>query len=455
VRLAILGGGGFRVPLVYAALAAEDSGVTDVVLYDTDAGRLDVIANVLAGYRMRAPTVVITTKLDVALEGADFVFSAVRVGGLAARIQDERVALELGVLGQETTGAGGISYGLRTIPVARRIAERVRAVAPEAWVLNFTNPAGTITEAMREVLGDHVVGICDTPITMAKSAARLLGVDTHTVALDYVGLNHLGWLRGLEVEGQNLLPRLLADDGLLGATEEAGLFGMDWIRQIEALPNEYLYYYDFTRDAIASIRDGGLTRGEFLAGQQGDFYAAAAADPERAPELWTATRAEREATYMAAEHAGRPRGGEEGRNDIGGYEGVALAVMRAIARDERSTMILDVANRGTVAGLPHDAVVEVPVTVGGDGLSPLAVSPPTLYQVGLMAQVKHVERLTIEAALTGSSELAEQAFAQHPLVDSVTVARDLLRAYRERIPEVADVFQRRQTRRSSSPVSTS
>jgi len=251
------------------------------------------------------------------------------------------------------------------------------------------------------------------------------------------------------------LPQLLADDGLLGATEEGALFGMDWIRQIEALPNEYLYYYDFTRDAIASIRDGGLTRGEFLAGQQGDFYAAAAADPERAPELWTATRAEREATYMAAEHAGRPRGGEEGRNDIGGYEGVALAVMRAIARDERSTMILDVANRGTVAGLPDDAVVEVPVTVGADGVSPLTVSPPTLYQLGLMAQVKSVERLTIEAAVTGSAELAEQAFAQHPLVDSVTVARGLLRAYRERIPEVADVFRQRQTRRSSSPVSTS
>ena len=456
MRLAILGGGGFRIPLVYAALAAQDSGVTEVVLYDTDAGRLDVIADVIAANRMRAPTVVTTTELDAALEGADFVFSAVRVGGLAARIQDERVALDLGVLGQETTGAGGIAFGLRTIPVARRIAERVRAVAPDAWVINFTNPAGMVTEVMRQVLGDRVVGICDTPITMAKRAAQLLGVDPDTpVRLDYVGLNHLGWLRRLEVDGEDLLPLLLADDRLLGATEEGRLFGLDWIRQVGALPNEYLYYYDFTRDAVASIRAGGLTRGEFLARQQGNFYAAAAADPERAPELWSATRAEREATYMAAEHAGRSRGGEEGLADVGGYEGVALAVMRAIARNERTTMILNVANRSTVAGLPEDAVVEVPVRVGADGLSPLAVSPPTLYQVGLMAQVKHVERLTIEAALRGSSELAVQAFAQHPLVDSVTVAQDLLRAYREHIPEVADVFQRRQTRRSSSPVSTS
>ena len=145
---------------------------------------------------------------------------------------------------------------------------------------------------------------------------------------------------------------------------------------------------------------------------------------------------------MAAEHAGQARGGEEGIADVGGYEGVALALMRAIARDEEATMILDVANRGTVPGLPDDAVVEVPVIVGSGGPTPLPVSPPTLYQLGLMAQVKHVERLTIEAAVSGSPALAEQAFARHPLVDSVTVARGLLSAYRDRIPEVDAVFRR-------------
>ena len=465
MRLAILGGGGFRTPLVYAALAGSDSGVSDVVLYDTDAARLDVMASVLAsvsasvssvegagsaralGYTstggLEAPAVTITTELDVALEGADFVFSAVRVGGLAARVQDERVALDLGVLGQETTGAGGIAYGLRTVPVARWIAERVRAVAPGAWVINFTNPAGLVTEAMRSVLGDRVVGICDTPITMAKRAARLLGVDPHTpLDLDYVGLNHLGWLRGMRVDGVDRLPRLLADDSLLGATEEGQLFGLEWVRSLGALPNEYLYYYDFTRDAVAAIGAGGATRGEFLANQQREFYAAAATNPARAQAIWTAARAEREATYMAAEHAGQPRGGAEEVADVGGYEGVALALMRAITRDEQTTMILDVANRGTVSGLPEDAVVEVPVTVGSGGAVPLPISAPTLYQLGLMAQVKHVERLTIEAAVTGSPDLAEQAFARHPLVDSVTVARKLLRAYQDRIPEVDEVFRR-------------
>jgi 6-phospho-beta-glucosidase len=447
---------------VYAALAAGDSGVTDVALYDTDAMRLEVMSHVLAATPVRAlerpetgslqgtnprevgaPRISVTTEVDAALQGADFVFSAIRVGGLAARVQDERVALGMGLLGQETTGPGGVAYALRTIPVARSIAERVRAVAPQAWFINFTNPAGMVTEAMRDILGDRVVGICDTPITMARRAAGLLGVDAHTrVELDYVGLNHLGWLRALRSDGEDLLPRLLRDDALLGATEEGQLFGLDWIREVGALPNEYLYYYDFTRDAVRAIREGGLTRGEFLAGQQDDFYAAAAANPARAHDLWTVTRAEREATYMAAEHAGQPRAGDQGVSDVGGYEGVALALMRAIAHDEQATMILDVANRGTVAGLPEDAVVEVPVTVGASGPVPLPVAPPTLYQLGLMAQVKHVERLTIEAAVTGSPDLATQAFARHPLVDSVTVARELLSAYRDRIPEVDAVFAR-------------
>ena len=168
--------------------------------------------------------------------------SAIRVGGLAARVQDERVALGLGLLGQETTGPGGIAYALRTIPVARSIAERVRAVAPQAWFINFTNPAGMVTEAMRDVLGDRVVGICDTPITMARRAAGLLGVDPRTrVELDYVGLNHLGWLRSLEQGGRDLLPGLLADHDALTGFEEGRLFGAAWLRALGSIPNEYLH----------------------------------------------------------------------------------------------------------------------------------------------------------------------------------------------------------------------
>ncbi len=444
MRLVMLGGGGFRTPLVYAALLARGGGgVTEVVLQDTSQSHLDAISQVLAQTAAdtpQAPRVSVTTDLDRALEGADFVFSALRVGGLDARVADERVAIGLGLLGQETTGPGGIAYGLRTIPVALDIAERVRALAPQAWVINFTNPAGMITEAMQAVLGERVVGICDTPITMAKRVGRLLGFTDGELELDYVGLNHLGWLRALRYDGEDVLPRLLGDDALLGATEEGQLFGLDWLRSLGAMPNEYLYYYYFTREAVAAVH-GGPTRGEFLREQQGRFYDEVMASPTQARALWQRTRQEREETYMAAEHAGRPRGGEQGVEDVGGYEGVALALMRAIALDEPASMILNVRNGSTVAALPEDAVVEVPVTVSSAGPVAGPVSAPDLHQRGLMEQVKAVERLTIEAARSGSVTLAEKAFALHPLVDSAAVARRLVAAYRESIPEVAAVLR--------------
>ena len=205
MKLTILGGGGFRVPLVHGALVRDDSAgrVTEVVLHDLDEQRLRAMSQVLtqAGAGIgHAPTIRATTDLDEALRGADFVFSAIRVGGLAGRTLDERVALDLGVLGQETTGPGGLAYALRTVPVAVDIARRTREVAPNAWFINFTNPAGIVTEAMQGVLGDRVIGICDSPIALARRAIGALGIDQADTEIDYVGLNHLGWLRGLRVE---------------------------------------------------------------------------------------------------------------------------------------------------------------------------------------------------------------------------------------------------------------
>ena len=444
MRLAILGGGGFRTPLVYGALLTDhhEQRIHEVRLHDVEGSRLEAIGRVLtqmgAGHD-DPPAVVTTTDLDEALEGADFVFSAIRVGGLEGRTADERVALDLGLLGQETTGPGGLSFGLRTLPVARHVAERVRAVAPDAWVINFTNPAGMITEAMQQVLGDRVVGICDSPIGLGRRAAATLGLDPLTTTVDYVGLNHLGWLRGVHSGGEDVLPQLLADDRLLGSMEEGQLFGLDWIRTLGAIPNEYLYYYYFTRDAVASIRGAEQTRGEYLLDQQRGFYAAMAASPPDALGEWDRVRMERNATYMKE---ARDEGEERDEHDVqgGGYEGVALAIMAAISRGEPASLILNVRNRGAVPGVPEDAVVEVPCTVDADGPKPLPVSALTPHQLGLVLQVKGVERLTISASATGDEREAVEAFALHPLVDSVTVARELLRGYRSRIPTVDAVF---------------
>lgn len=452
MRLTVLGGGGFRVPLVYAALAGG-SPVTEVVLHDVSPSRLAAIRAVLAQmYRPGTPAVHTTTDLDEALTGARFVFSAIRVDGLAGRTVDERVALAHGLLGQETVGAGGIAYGLRTVPVAVRVAQRVAEVAPRAWVINFTNPAGMVTEAMQRVLGERVVGICDSPVGLAQRALRAIegmglrdapaGGEGGGLGVGYVGINHLGWLRALRVNGVDRLPDLLADDAALRTIEEVRLMGTDWVRTVGALPNEYLYYFYRTPEAVAAIRSEPITRGEFLAEQQARFYdTAATTDPGDALRRWSRTRDERDATYMAESRRASGAGEREAADvAAGGYQQVALELMTALAGGLPRMLILNVRNGSAVPGLPAAAVVEVPCMVGPHGVTPLATDPLPGSMLGLLQQVKAVEQDTIEAAFTGSVPLAVRAFAQHPLVGSVSVARELVAAYRAALPGVAAVL---------------
>ncbi|WP_460626278.1 6-phospho-beta-glucosidase [Intrasporangium mesophilum] len=453
MKLVVLGGGGFRVPLVYGALLGDHAQprVTQVVLHDTDASRLAVIARVLGAQATRyagadptaypPPSVVTTTDLDRALDGADFVFSAIRVAGLPGRTVDERLALDLGLLGQETTGAGGVGYGLRTVPVAVDVAERVARWAPGAWVINFTNPAGMVTQAMQATLGDHVVGICDSPLGLAKRAAGALGESLDDLDIDYAGLNHLGWLAGLRRDGVDLLPTLLDDAPALASLEEGALFGIDWLRSIRCIPNEYLFYYYFTREAVAQITSAPRTRGEYLVTQQASFYAAVADSPASAWDRWDAVRRERNATYMQETRDADGQDRSEADVEGGGYEGVALSLMAAIARDEPARLILNVRNGGTLPGLPDDAVVEVPCRVSADGPAPLLVTPLAGHPLGLAQQAKAVDELVLEAVREGSESLAVQAFALHPLVDSVTVARDLMAGYRRSLPDFYDRFR--------------
>ncbi|MFD5303901.1 6-phospho-beta-glucosidase [Streptomyces rochei] len=434
MRLTILGGGGFRVPLVYGALLGDraEGRVTDVVLHDVDAARLSAVIRVLAEQAAGvpdAPAVTATTDLDEALRGADFVFSAIRVGGLEGRAADERVALAEGVLGQETVGAGGIAYGLRTVPVAVDIARRTARLAPDAWVINFTNPAGLVTEAMSRHLGDRVIGICDSPVGLGRRIARVLGADPDRAFIDYVGLNHLGWVRGLRVAGRDELPRLLADPALLGSFEEGRLFGPDWLRSLGAVPNEYLHYYYFNRETVRAYREAERTRGAFLRDQQARFYEEMRHPDTPALAAWDRTRAEREATYMAENREAAGAGEREADDLSGGYEKVALALMRAVARDERATLILNVRNRGTLSALDPDAVIEVPCLVDANGAHPVAVDPLPGHATGLVCAVKAVEREVLAAAGTGSRASAVRAFALHPLVDSVNVARRLVEGY--------------------------
>ncbi|WP_030443249.1 6-phospho-beta-glucosidase [Actinoplanes subtropicus] len=429
-RLTILGGGGFRVPLVHGQLLGPGSPISSVVLHDVSAARLAAISRVLAAQAGGgvAPEVLVTTDLTEALTGADFVFSAIRVHGLAGRVIDERVALNEGVLGQETVGAGGIAYGLRTLPVADAIARRIALVAPRAWVINFTNPAGLVTEAMAAHLGERVIGICDSPSGLGRRVLRALGVSSGR--LDYAGLNHLGWLSGVHANGVDLLPRLLASDEGLSSFEEGRLFGAEKLRALGAVPNEYLHYYYETPSLVRAELSAAETRGEFLLRQQDECYAelARATDPLA---TWTGTLRQRDATYMALEGLGE-RDDAEG----GGYETVALELMTAIATDTPAELILNVRNRGTIAFLDDDAVVEVPCRVDGSGAHPYPGATIPAHGVDLVRRVKAVERGMLEAASTGSRAVAVRAMACHPLVDSVPIARRLVAEYQRQLPEL-------------------
>jgi 6-phospho-beta-glucosidase len=478
MRVTILGGGGFRVPLIVRALAASGLPVSRLALYDTDPGRLAVMAGVLDGDAgsTRLPVTAVAG-LDEAVRGADVIFCALRPGGVDGRVRDERAALALGVLGQETVGAGGLASAARTVPVADAIARRIAELAADAWVISMTNPAGIVTEVMAAALGPRVIGVCDSPVGLIRRACAAAGVDpgptlgavTDRVDADYLGINHLGWLRGLRAGGADLLPDLLCDPERLRLTEEGRLFGPDLVAALGSIPNEYLYWYYASSEALRDVLAAGRTRGEHVRERQQAFYAAAAAalsgggapvsggagpvgdtgpvgdagpggdacpgGAGGAAKLWQAANDERNRSYFAELRTGG-NAGERDEADVaaGGYESVAIALASALRGGPAARLILNVRNGGTVPALPPDMVIEVPCRVDANGPVPLPVSAPSAHQLGLMSVVRASERDIADAALTAADAreradaLALRAFASHPLIGSLDAARALAAA---------------------------
>jgi 6-phospho-beta-glucosidase len=447
MRVTIIGAGGFRTPLTYRALldARDRLGVTEVVLHDSDPARLTTIEAVLVGIdaeqgrslRRRA-----ATDLDDAVRGAGFVLCAIRVGGLEGRIVDEEVPLAEGVLGQETVGPGGIAFALRTLPPMRRIAVAVARHAPEAWLINFTNPAGLITEALIPILGDRVIGICDSPDHLVREVAAAIGAPAAELAVDYAGLNHLGWVVAARKSGHDVLPDLLADDERLARLPAAALFGAERLRELGAVPNEYLVYYEQQERAMAGFRRDGATRGQALAAAQSAFYAETPDAGRAAARRWRRAVHARNRSYMREARSEAVQEPLEGEDDqpAGGYEAAALAAMEALAGASQGVLILNVRNRGALPFLDRDAVVEVPAVVGPAGARPLVAGVLPRPARELVLRVKEVERLTIRAAAEGSRPLALEAIAHHPLVPSTAVAEHILAGYLARQPALAAVL---------------
>jgi 6-phospho-beta-glucosidase len=445
MKVAVLGGGGFRTPVAHGCLAriAGTAGIDEVVLQDPDAERLVTIGAVIEGMDRERGGVAVavrtTTSLEDAVEGAGAVWAAIRVGGAEGRVVDEQVPLTMGVLGQETVGPAGIAFALRTIPVVRAIADVVRDRAPSAWFVNFTNPAGVVTQAARDVLGDRAVGICDSPAALCARVAAAIGVPPEELSFDYAGLNHLGWLLGVETAGgDDALPGLLADDRRLARVDEARLFGPERLRDLGAIPNEYLVYVERPGEvADAFHRDGA--RGEVVAAQQRSFFTGAPRDPAGALAAWRRARDARHGTYLAEGWAVASWDPPRDDRDVGatgpgeeGYAAIAADLLLAARSREPRPLVLDAPSGGRLPGVEDHEVAELTCDVSRSGI---AARPGRRLPSGaaeLVATVKEVERLTLRAAVEGSRRLALEALATHPVVPSRELAQRILDGYLER-----------------------
>jgi 6-phospho-beta-glucosidase len=425
LKIAVLGGASVRTPLLVRGLSASGLPIREIALYDPDQDRLALVARV-ARELADGRTVTACAASAAAIDGADFVFTSIRAGGIEARAHDETAALAHGVVGQETVGPAGFAMALRNIPPLVSYAREVERLAPRAWLINFTNPVGIVMQAVRDETDARAIGICDTPTELFDRTAEALGLPAAECHFDYFGLNHLGWLREVRHRGERQLARLWAEPQRIAGLYRGELFETDFLARLRLLPTEYLFYYYQPERAVENLRRRGTNRGQVIAGLNARLFTAlrAASGPLR--RIYEDYLAERDAGYMqlesGAEDTRRPAG-----DAGGGYDRIALAVVRAIHGEDAGALLpLSVRNEGTIAALADDDVVEVPCLVNGNGALALHVGRTPEPVRDLLLQVKDYERLTARAAVSGSREDALRALARNPLVPSPGMAEALL-----------------------------
>jgi len=448
VKLTFIGAGGVRTPLVIESVLAFQSRIplTELCLMDVDTERLELM-RMVSEVRLRDAKpefeLVWTTDARQAIEGSDFIVTTFRQGGIASRVIDEQVPLKYGVLGQETTGPGGFAMALRTIPVILDYLDMIRDLSPEAWLINFTNPAGIVTEAIARVAGfERVVGICDNPSAMQRGLASHLGVPSDRLFLEYYGLNHLGWMSGVYLRGVNLVPELIREIKEQGVTLPGLPFHPGLIEALGTIPNEYLLFYYYPRKSVENLVKAGQSRAQQIQPFNIELNHSLmqireeGSDPEQTLAAYSKYLEQRHSTYMTIEtgeahssHTPHPDEDQLG-SAAEGYSGVALRLIEALTQEAKSAnIILNVPNRGALPGMADDDVVEVNCYVRDGVVRPFVVGAIPDHALGLMKQVKAYERLTIQAAVEGSYTLAVKALALHPLVPSYETAKLILNDY--------------------------
>lgn len=416
LKIAVVGGGSTYTPELVDGIARRSTRLAtdELVLYDIDASRREIVGGLAERMLRRGGwtgKLVITGNRDEALDGANFVLVQLRVGGQQARLIDETLPHQFGLIGQETTGAGGFAKGLRTIPVMLDLAEEVgRRAAPDAWIVDFTNPVGMVTQALLDG-GHRAIGLCNVAIGLQRRFAAQFSVKPEQVALEHVGLNHLSWERAVSVDGVDKLPEMLEHQAdMLG--EMIGVPG-DLVRTLKAVPSYYLRYYYLT-DVVLREQMAGHTRAQEVMDIERDLL-----ELYRDPKLDTKPE--------LLEHRG------------GAFYSEAAAQLIASLNDGAGDIqVVDTYNRGALPDLPDNAVVEVPARITKDGAEPLKQKPLAPEMHGLVEAVRAYDELAIQAAMSGDRRTALRALLANPLVaqwsDAEPLLDALLEANRQHLP---------------------
>lgn len=413
LKLAVIGGGSSYTPELVEGIINRfgQMPVKELWLVDIEEGRrkLEIVGN-LAKRMVERSGLPIDVHLTLdrrrAIDGADFVSTQMRVGLLEARMRDEHIPNRYGVIGQETTGPGGMMKALRTIPVLLDICRDIEELSPRAWLLNFTNPAGMVTEAIHKYSNVNSIGLCNAPIGLHKWLMNKFGVTADRIYTEYVGLNHLHWVTRTEIDGQDKLPELLGNpDGYSAGNVPPREWDPEFLLSLGAMPSYYLKYFYMTdamlEEQLAAGANGG-TRAEVVKRVEDELF-----------ELYADPDLKEKPKQL------EKRGGAY-------YSEAAVNLMQSLHTDKRDIQTLNVRNGTTIDFLPEDACIEVNCVVTGAGPLPLPVTKVPEAIKGLICAVKTYERLAIDAAVQGSRDLALQALVHHPLVPSVQTAKSLL-----------------------------
>lgn len=444
MKLTVIGGGGVRSMFLAKSIAqkAEQLNIDRLVFMDNDSEKLNIygkMAKKVAELLCPSLKFELTENAEEAIKDADYIITTIRVGGDEMRVKDERIALGLNLLGQETTGAAGLSFAMRSVSQLADYCEMVKKYAkPNCKVFNFTNPAGVVSQTLRDMGYDFTYGICDAPSGMLRSFEKLYGAEEGSAKGEVYGLNHLSYFSSITINGKEVMNELIDNDK---AYEETDMryFEKKLLKERKAVLNEYLYYFYYREKAIANILKADKTRGE----QIYEINKAMTSELEnvdidndfdKAFKIFEHWYGVRENNYMASETGvkrSNPWHFDIFQKDSGGYAGVALKFIEIANSKKQDSMILCVPNQGAINGLKDDDVVEITCDINENGAVPHKFGDVDEQNLELIRRVKIYERLASQAIREKSKQKAVEALTLHPLVNSYSLASELVEKYIE------------------------